>query len=74
MDASFRKLKGVTFYTTYRKLHQHHSTSSDYSMKRQDVIGNPEMTRIIEDDGWLYEDFVKKYQESWEWDQTPIGG
>jgi hypothetical protein len=74
MDASFRKLKGVTFQSTYRKLEIHHSKSSRYTMKRKDVLHNPEMIKIIEDDGWLYEDFIKEYQQHWVWDQIPIGG
>jgi hypothetical protein len=74
MDASFRKLKGVTFDSTYHKLEIHHSKNSSNTMRRKDVLHNPEMTKIIEDDGWPYEDFIREYQQSWNWDQIPIGG
>ena len=74
MDASFRKLKGVTFSTTYSKLAEVHWSKNHSTLSRKYVLGVPEMIKIIEDDGWVYEDFIEEYKRTWVWDQIPIGG
>jgi len=74
MDAIFRKLKGVTFYTTYSKLEAIHRSKNRFSLSRKYILDVPEMIKIIEDDGWVYEDFIEEYKKSSYWDQIPLGG